>query len=341
MKGVLLTRHRLLKVAAALCLAGTAGYALEQAIESRNRRRFPPPGQLVDVGGFRLHLRREGERCPGRPAVILESGIGAWSIYWQAFLPQIAAFTHVCAYDRAGSGWSDPGPQPRSPERIAAELHALLAAAGETGPYVLVGHSLGGLILRQFAAQYPQDVAGMVLIDAVHDRIDRYIPFLASTYRSFLVSLRGAGLLARLGAARLIGRRGLLLAHPPVTSRWVEDVLTAQTLHPSFFTGLSAEAAGWTRFTARAAAASLGDIPLVVIHGLYPEMPPSGYPRVIWKRFTAGWNAMQANLAGLSTRSRRIAIGQSHHPVYDAPELVVELIRELVELASAPLPQQD
>ena len=329
-----MTRDRIFKAAVVACAAAAAGYAIEQAIEARNRRRFPPPGRLVDVGGFRLHLHCAGTRRPGQPTVILESGIGAWSLYWQAFQPQVAAFARTCAYDRAGSGWSDPGPQPRSPRRMAAELHALLAAAGESGPYLLVGHSLGGLILRQFARQYPEEVAGMVLIDAVHDRIDRYIPFLASSYRSFLVGLRGAGLLARLGAARLLGRRGLLLAHPPILERWVEGALTAQTLHPRFFAALSAEASGWAGFTAGANPPSLGKLPLVVVHGLYPETPPAGYPRAIWKRFTAGWNAMQADLAGLSTRSRRVAIGQSHHPVYDAPDLVLEIVRELVDLTT-------
>ena len=133
------------------------------------RRIYPPPGELVDVGGHSLHLNCVGE---GSPTVILESGLGAMSVDWANIQPEVADTTRVCAYDRAGSGWSEPGPGPGDPQQIAGELHTLLGNAGIDGPYVLVGHSFGGLYVLmyadQYADQYPNEVEGMVLVDSSH-----------------------------------------------------------------------------------------------------------------------------------------------------------------------------
>jgi alpha/beta hydrolase family protein len=129
------------------------------------RRLYPPPGELVDVGGHSLHINCVGE---GSPTVILESGSGAMSVDWANIQPEVADTTRVCAYDRAGSGWSEPGPGPDDPQQIAGELHTLLGNAGIDGPYVLVGHSFGGLYVRMYAYQYPNEVEGMVLVDSSH-----------------------------------------------------------------------------------------------------------------------------------------------------------------------------
>jgi pimeloyl-ACP methyl ester carboxylesterase len=129
------------------------------------RRIYPPPGELVDVGGHSLHINCVGE---GSPTVILESGLGATSVDWANIQPEVANTTRVCAYDRAGSGWSEPGPGPGDPQQIAGELHTLLGNAGIGGPYVLVGHSFGGLYVRMYAYQYPNEVEGMVLVDSSH-----------------------------------------------------------------------------------------------------------------------------------------------------------------------------
>ena len=129
------------------------------------RRIYPPPGELVDVGGHSLHINCVGE---GSPTVILESGSGANSVDWANIQPEVANTTRVCAYDRAGSGWSEPSPEPRDPQQIAGELHTLLGNAGIDGPYVLVGHSFGGLYVRMYAELYPNEVEGMVLVDSSH-----------------------------------------------------------------------------------------------------------------------------------------------------------------------------
>lgn len=126
----------------------------------------PAPGKMVDVGGHALHIRCIGQ---GAPTVVVENGLGDVSTDWLLVQTRVAAFARVCTYDRAGYAWSEPGPKPRTFAQINAELRRGLAAVGEKGPYVLVGHSYGGLVVRAYAETYPDDVAGMVLVDAVHE----------------------------------------------------------------------------------------------------------------------------------------------------------------------------
>jgi pimeloyl-ACP methyl ester carboxylesterase len=128
-----------------------------------DRRRYPAPGRLVDVGGYRLHVYCTGS---GAPTVILDALFPGTVSNWAWVQPELAKTTLVCAYDRAGLGWSDRGPEPRDAQHHAAELHTLLTAAAIPGPYVLVGHSWGGLVVRAYADRHPDQVAGMVLIEA-------------------------------------------------------------------------------------------------------------------------------------------------------------------------------
>jgi pimeloyl-ACP methyl ester carboxylesterase len=127
-----------------------------------------PPGRFIDLGGFRLHIFCTGQPS-SKPTVILLHGLGDSSLDWGLVQPEVARFARVCSYDRAGAGWSDPGPSPRGTLTAAKELHSLLIDAKETGPYLLVAHSWGGLIARVYASQYPTDVAGMVLVDPTHE----------------------------------------------------------------------------------------------------------------------------------------------------------------------------
>src|SRR5262245_14924563 len=133
---------------------------------STNEGAPAPPGKLVDIGGRRLHITGAGQ---GEPTVVMEAGAGDFSFDWRVVQPQVARFARVCAYDRAGYAWSDPGPTPRTMRQIAYELHTGLLKAGIKGPYILVGHSLGGAIVRTYVSQYPKEVAGMVLVDSVHE----------------------------------------------------------------------------------------------------------------------------------------------------------------------------
>lgn len=139
------------------------------AQETNGPKTYPPPGKLVDVGGWRLHFYCTGKSKGNAPTVLLEAGSGDFSIDWSLVQPEVARIARVCSYDRAGSGWSELGPRPRTMRQGVYELHTALRKAGEKGPYVLVGQSLGGLIIRVFASQYSKDVAGMVLVDSTHE----------------------------------------------------------------------------------------------------------------------------------------------------------------------------
>jgi pimeloyl-ACP methyl ester carboxylesterase len=132
-----------------------------------NAQEIPaPPGKLVDLGGHRLHVNCSGS---GAPTVVVELGLGDFSFEWVLVQNEVARFTRICTYDRAGHAWSDPGPQPRTYAQINLELRDALRKLGVRGPYVLVGHSFGGPVIRQFATDYPKDVAGMVFVDTVHE----------------------------------------------------------------------------------------------------------------------------------------------------------------------------
>ena len=152
----------------------------------------PPPGHLVDIGGYRLHLWCTGD---GAPAVILDNGLGGSTPGWGFVRPGVARFTRVCSYDRAGMGYSDPGPSPRTARRIASELAELLARSGIGGPVVLVGASIAGFNVRVFASDYPQRAAGLVLLDASHEDQAHEVPRLA----------RFVPLLSTIGVLRLFG----------------------------------------------------------------------------------------------------------------------------------------
>src|SRR4030095_2709756 len=122
---------------------------------------FPPPGKLVDVGGWRLHLNCTGEARASQPTVILEAGLGDFSVEWSLVQPGVAKFARVCSYDRAGTGWSEMGPNPRTMRQIVFELHTLLEKAGVRPPYALVGHSYGGVLVRLYSITYPAEGARM------------------------------------------------------------------------------------------------------------------------------------------------------------------------------------
>jgi pimeloyl-ACP methyl ester carboxylesterase len=159
---------------AALLLVGVSLAAQGQSASTLPPH--PPPGQLIDLGGWRLHLNCLGKASASQPTAILEAGAGDFSVDWSLVQPDVARFARVCSYDRAGSGWSDLGPRPRTMHQLVWELHTLLDKAGVKPPFVLVGHSYGGWLVRLYAATYPAEVVGMVLVEAGADNPRRLLP---------------------------------------------------------------------------------------------------------------------------------------------------------------------
>ncbi len=155
----------------ALCLAAGALYNYVAVRRAQNQN--PPPGEMYSIDGYRMHLYCTGS---GTPTVVLDGGLGSTWISWQLVQPGLAKQTRVCSYDRAGLGWSDPRPGLRDSEAVVTQLHELLSAAGISGPLILVGQSAGGLYVRKYAANYPKDVAGLVLVDGTMPELFSRLP---------------------------------------------------------------------------------------------------------------------------------------------------------------------
>jgi pimeloyl-ACP methyl ester carboxylesterase len=194
------TRWLVYPVLGALALASTGALANSVALE-REDVTDAMPGALYDVGGHRLHLDCRGT---GSPTVVLENGLSLVSPMWGRITDATAGTTRVCAYDRAGQGWSDDAPAPQDSAAVTRDLHALLDAAGESGPFVLAGHSIGGVYALTYAARYPDQVAGLVLLDSASPHQFTVLPEYAAQYE-FLMRLYGVlPTLTRLGIGRLV-----------------------------------------------------------------------------------------------------------------------------------------
>lgn len=297
-----------------------------------DRRQHPPIGRLIDIGGHRLHLYCMGQ---GSPTVVLEAAAPGWSLYWSMVQPEVARITRVCAYDRAGLGWSDRGPLPRTGRRLAQELDRLLERAGIQGPYILVGHSLGGFITRLYREEHSRDVVGMVLVDAGHESEMRQAEFraFANAGKSMLPVIRA---MTMLGIPRLMASADQL---PPLLTGQEEKVpaeirpmLRAGWLRTGYFSTLTDESDALIDTLEQVRhTRSLGDLPLVVITATgplwWPDMPGQVNPA----KFKKMWLDLQQNLTTLSSNSRQVFADQSSHFVqFDQPTLVSETIRQMV-----------
>jgi pimeloyl-ACP methyl ester carboxylesterase len=300
-----------------IAVLAVAGASYEAIAAGGDAQRYPAPGQLVDVGGYRLHIQCVGT---GSPTVVLDAGLGGSSLDWSLVQPALGATTRVCAYDRAGMGWSDPGPAPRTPGQLARELHTLLTQAGIPGPYVLVGQSLAGKNVRLFALQHPDEVAGLVLVDARSEYVDAHIS--AAEAADFPQELQAQGaqyaLARRLGIARLFGANLLgIPASLPDATRTAMALLASQ---PQAIAATTAE--GIERATddaALQAAPLLGDRPLIVLASEDNTM------------HLPFWSDAQQQMAVLSTNGHLSVVAGSRHNIHwDHPAVVIDAVRQVV-----------
>lgn len=257
--------------------------------------------ELLDIGGRALLLSCRGEK---KPTVILEAGLGADHHNWAAVQPAVAQFARVCSYDRAGVGQSDPAPTPRTSAAVVADLHQLLQNAGETGPYILVGHSFGALHVRLFAHDYPADVIGLVLVDAVHEEWWR----------------RSAALLpppAPDDSPRLQNFRQFMTvdyADPAQTAEGIDIPATVAELQ---------------------SAGKLGDTPLLVLVAGIPTVLAPGLPPALETQLNQLLQeTLPEELLALSTLSIRLPVDDSGHNIpQEQPDAVVVAIRTMIDVA--------
>ena len=290
------------------------------------QHRYPPPGRIYSVNGYAMHLYCTGIAAP---TVVVEAGLGDDFLHWQRVQPEVAKFTRICTYDRAGLGWSDDRPDPHDAKHFAQQLHALLHAAGENGQIVLVGASAGGFYARQFASDLPQQVAGIVFSDSsVPDQV--LTPGGAWTgqdYRNVHHEAMSDLINQSTGWARLRGRCNGDLEKGLETWR---DVARADQCRPAYArSGLAEWDEFWHSAEEAAEAPCCGNIPLVIVS----RDPAWRHPGMNAEDLAAQpiWNQLQDGLKALSPQSRRIiARGSGHHVNIDRPDVVIAAIRQVV-----------
>ncbi len=311
-----------------------------------NPRRYPVPGRVVDVGGFRLHANCTGK---GAPAVIFEAALGGTSLSWSLVQPEVAKFASACSYDRAGFGWSDAGPMPRTAGRMADELHTLLEQLRVSPPYVLVGHSFGAFVTRIFGARHPGETGGLVLVEPAfpEDWVEPTERDRRRVQHGVTLCRQGA-FAARLGVARLvsalvgagavgIARRIVGLVSRGRLQREQEEILAPiwklppdlrrslrwMWTQPKFFDALGSQIESIRRSAEEVldAGGSFANVPIAVVSATAPE---------------ARHIAMQEQLVRHSSRGRRVVASASGHWVpLDRPDVVVRAVREIVDEVSS------
>ncbi len=273
-----------------------------------------------------MHIDCTGE---GSPAVILDSGLGDGYRSWRKVQPQIALLTRVCSYDRAGIGYSDSSPKPRTSKVFAEELHTLLQNAGVRAPYVLVGHSMGGFDVRMFASRYVNEAVGMVLVDSSHPEQEKRLPpILKDLDRTWIREQDFFEFTMPFGLPRLLG-----FCSQDGEERAAECTFHSVRESVAELKSVSISAAE------TAATGSLGNMPLIVL-SQDPDAPQYDLPKDVVKPTNEAWGQMQIELAQLSTRGTRvIAKNSGHYIQLDRPDLVVDAIRKVVnEVRQPPTP---
>lgn len=312
-----------------LVVAGIT-WMVGMSAKSSLAKQYPPPGQLVDIGGYRLHIHCVGN---GRPTVVMDAGVNDFSVQWLNIQAEVSKDFRACAYDRAGLGWSEASPYSRTSETMVKELHTLLENAKIGGPYVLVGHSYGGMNVRLYAHRYPKEVAGMVLVDAAHEAFSQRVPALQRAAEQMAGQFRVLAWLSSFGI--------LALSPEDIPDRGLTGVALGRyrailaTTH--FFDAAAAETESIEKSYAdvrQLNIVSLGNIPLVVLsRGRNDPLP--GASEAENRQYEEGWKEMQTKLVVLSPRGKQVIAAQSQHYIQlTEPQLVIDAIRNVARQAN-------
>jgi len=319
-------------------------YIYERYAAAHDFDDLPPPGQLIDIGGFKLHLYCTGSSA-NSPTVIVDAGLGDFSLGWQLIQPEVAKFARICTYDRAGYGWSEPSLNSRSLKNIAIELNTLLEKANVEGPYILVGHSFGGLTVQMFRELNPTKVVGAVFVDSVHKNQFNRLAFFQELYEKLYKQTQIRHFLIKTGLIRL----------------YYEKIAPNSSFPPTFSTFPEALIKGYFRLNTRenTVSASLDEylilknsktelkdakgfdnLPIKVLvqeknlfqdHGPAFDLTPEKA-----ETLQASWYELQGEIKALSNQSELvIAEGSGHAITLERPDLVVEAIQQVVNEVNA------
>ena len=323
------TKRLLIGLAGLVVFLLLAGVVYQFVATKIDEYRYPAPGEMVDVGGYSLHLYCTGEG--GAPTVVMDSGLGGTVLDWQLVQPEVAGFARVCTYDRGGAGWSEPGAQPRTSQQFVEELHTLLDNAGVQGPYVLVGHSLGGTTMQLYASQYPDEVAGMVLVDSALEDLD-----LLSITQSLQGSPVWIKIYATIGVVRLANMLGPVsypFSELPPDS--VDDALAISSSTRQLYESADETSSIGESFEEQLAAPMLlGDKPLTVLTAGPLQLEGMGLSQEQMDQLDEAHTRSQAALAQGSQNSEQIIVEDSGHYIHlEQPDLVIDAIRQDVDAA--------
>jgi len=309
----------LIKIVVGIAVVLVVGVAIAFLLNLRREgdllERFPPPGKMVDIGGRRLHLQCRG--ADTKPVVVFENGAFATTVWYRAAFDEVAKIARVCMYDRAGLGWSDPVPAPRSLGARVDDLHALLEKAHESPPYILVGHSMGGLLARIYTKKFPNDVAGLVLIESSEEQMN-------GSQRSERESAENA---KQIGSGAMVLSLGIQIPQVRFPNGPADQEIIQRA---SVFRAGQDDLLAMSRLTEElqsiGSLEALGDLPLVVVQQGRPD------PNRVMER-AKEWREAQARLARLSTRSEELVAERSWHSVMnDEPEMYRIAVAKVLDM---------
>jgi pimeloyl-ACP methyl ester carboxylesterase len=299
-----------------------------------------PPGRLIDMGGYRLHIDVKGQ---GSPTVVLIAGSQAFSIDWALVMPEVAKFTRVCSYDRPGLAWSDPGPMPQTFDQDVYELHTLLQKAGILPPYIFVGHSLGGIIARWYEKKYPKEVKGLVLVDATSEDTKLFMNGkiqqmrLLSQNRPIPPVKTHPDTLTKVPSGQELEAMRKAWGEPKteapfdlLPARQQQERLWAQRQPKIYIADSYPYLAEEFSMLYADSLYSLGAKPLYVLSSGLSAFSPheDSAMRAIWLEKLE----QKEKMSHLSTNSKHLITTRSRHEIHlDEPELVIRAIRDVVE----------
>ena len=309
-----------------LCI-GIIGFVFEVNAKRVALEEFPPAGELVAVSEqVTLHINSQGEK---KPIVVIESGVGSWSLAWDKVQKEVSQFATVVTYDRAGLGWSGAGESDRTGDQVNSELHDLLTRTGHKGPYILVGHSLGGLYSQLFANRYPEEVAGMILVDTRPPNFEEEFPALKEDYSNQAKQMKMYKFISSFGVVRLLAGGAI---HPSY-SETNRELNIAIGFQGKSFDAIRSEILAMEAIDQEVLAIKdQKDVPTTVItHGISEDFSALGLTKEENEQIEASWQSYQKKLANSFEVNELIVAEESKHNIMlEQPEIIIEAIKQMI-----------